>query len=83
VFSLSEMNEMSRGRGVRLQKYRGGSLSDARVFTRADGLQWTDSAGRTRTVTDLAEWTGARAGAGKPVPRGFPKSGRFDDTAAQ
>jgi topoisomerase-4 subunit A len=52
-------------------------LSDARVFTRTEGLQWTDPAGRTRTVTDLDEWTGARASAGRPVPRGFPKSGRF------
>jgi len=83
VFGLDEVNEMSRGRGVRLQRYRGAALSDARVFTRADGLQWRDSAGRTRTVTDLDEWTGARASAGKPAPRGFPKSGRFDDTPAQ
>jgi topoisomerase-4 subunit A len=77
VFGLDEVNEMARGRGVRLQKYRGGSLSDARVFTRADGLHWADPAGRIRTLYELAEWTGARAGAGRPVPRGFPKSGRF------
>jgi len=83
VFGLDEVNEMSRGRGIRLQRYRGGGLSDAICFAREDGLQWTDPAGRVRTVTDLSEWTGSRAGAGKPVPRGFPKSGRFSDAAAQ
>ena len=77
IFPLNQVPEMSRGRGVRLQKYRDGGLSDARVFSRADGLTWVDSSGRTWTVTDLAEWVGNRADAGRLPPKGFPKSNRF------
>ncbi|MES2542666.1 MAG: DNA topoisomerase IV subunit A [Pseudomonadota bacterium] len=77
VFSLSELPEMARGKGVRLQKYKDGGLSDAITFTQADGLSWKDPAGRTRTETDLVEWTGARASAGKMAPRGFPRDNKF------
>jgi topoisomerase IV subunit A len=77
VFPLSELPEMAKGKGVRLQKYKDGGLSDAITFTRADGLSWKDPAGRTRTETDLLEWTGARASAGKMAPRGFPRDNRF------
>ncbi|RMF08160.1 MAG: DNA topoisomerase IV subunit A [Alphaproteobacteria bacterium] len=76
-FPLSELNEMSRGRGVRLQRYRDGGLSDARVFSRAEGLSWTDSSNRTWTVTELDDWMGARAQAGRLPPKGFPRSNRF------
>ncbi|WP_101341943.1 DNA topoisomerase IV subunit A [Cereibacter azotoformans] len=78
VFPLSELPEMARGKGVRLQKYKDGGLSDAITFELARGLSWKDPAGRTRTETDLAEWTGARAGAGKMAPRGFPRDNRFN-----
>ena len=77
VFALSELPEMAKGKGVRLQKYKDGGLSDAITFTRAEGLSWKDPAGRTRTETDLIEWTGARASAGKMAPRGFPRDNRF------
>ncbi len=77
VFPLSELPEMAKGKGVRLQKYKDGGLSDAITFTRAEGLSWKDPAGRTRTETDLLEWTGARASAGKMAPRGFPRDNRF------
>jgi topoisomerase-4 subunit A len=77
VFPLAELPEMARGKGVRLQKYKDGGLSDAITFTLADGLSWKDPAGRTRTETDLAEWQGARASAGKMAPRGFPRDNRF------
>ena len=77
VFPLSELPEMARGKGVRLQKYKDGGLSDAITFTKAEGLSWKDPAGRTRTETDLIEWTGARASAGKMAPRGFPRDNRF------
>ena len=78
VFPLVELPEMARGKGVRLQKYKDGGLSDAVTFTLTDGLSWKDPAGRTRTETDLAEWQGARAGAGKMAPRGFPRDNRFN-----
>ena len=77
VFALSELPEMARGKGVRLQKYKDGGLSDAITFLRAEGLSWKDPAGRTRTETDLVEWSGARASAGKMAPRGFPRDNRF------
>ena len=77
VFALDELPEMARGKGVRLQKYKDGGLSDATTFTLADGLSWLDPAGRTRTETALEEWTGKRAGAGRMAPRGFPRDNRF------
>jgi topoisomerase-4 subunit A len=77
VFPLDELPEMTRGKGVRLQKYKDGGLSDARTFTLAEGLLWLDPAGRTRTETDLEEWIGKRASAGRMAPRGFPRDNRF------
>jgi topoisomerase IV subunit A len=77
VFALEELPEMTRGKGVRLQKYKDGGLSDATTFALADGLSWKDPAGRTRTETALAEWLGRRAGTGRMAPRGFPRDNRF------
>lgn len=78
VFPLAELPEMGKGKGVRLQKYKDGGLTDAITFVLAEGLSWKDPAGRTRTETDLAEWQGARASAGKMAPRGFPRDNRFN-----
>ncbi len=78
VFALSELPEMGRGKGVRLQKYKDGGLSDATTFRPEDGLTWRDPAGRTRTETALDEWTGKRAGSGRMAPRGFPRDNRFN-----
>ncbi|NNJ68409.1 MAG: DNA topoisomerase IV subunit A [Boseongicola sp.] len=79
IFPIADLPEMGRGKGVRLQKYKDGGLNDARTFTLSEGLSWLDPAGRTRTVSaeDLAEWIGARAGAGRMAPRGFPQDNRF------
>jgi topoisomerase-4 subunit A len=77
VFALDELPEMARGKGVRLQKYKDGGLSDATTFDFSEGLSWLDPAGRTRTETALAEWTGKRAGAGRMAPRGFPRDNKF------
>ncbi len=77
VFKLDELPEMPRGKGVRLQKFRDGGLSDARSFNLADGLSWTDSSARNWTVTELDEWLGSRAQAGRMPPKGFPKNNRF------
>ncbi|MBX3528827.1 MAG: DNA topoisomerase IV subunit A [Rhodoblastus sp.] len=79
VFALDQVPEMARGKGVRLQRYKDGGISDARVFAMADGLSWTDSAGRVFVVAkpDLKEWIGNRADAGRLPPRGFPKNNRF------
>lgn len=77
IFPLSELPEMGRGKGVRLQKYKDGGLNDATSFDISAGLSWKDPAGRTRCETDLAEWTAKRATAGRMAPRGFPRDNRF------
>lgn len=77
IFSVEELPEMGRGKGVRLQKYKDGGLSDATTFNLEEGLSWLDPAGRTRTENDLAEWIAKRASAGRMAPRGFPRDNKF------
>ena len=79
VFPLAEVPEMARGKGVRLQKYKDGGVSDIRTFVLDAGLSWQDSAERTftRGKEELVEWIGARASAGRMVPKGFPRTGKF------
>jgi topoisomerase-4 subunit A len=79
IFPIEEVNEMSRGKGVILQRFKDGSLSDLRVFNKSDGLTWLDPAGRTFTLpfAELRDWLGQRAQAGRLAPRGFPKSNKF------
>ena len=77
VFPLEQVPEMARGRGVSLQGYKDGGLSDVKVFGAGDGLSWRLGE-RTRTETALAGWRGNRGGAGKMPPNGFPRSNRFD-----
>ncbi len=79
IFPIAELPEMTRGQGVMLQKYKDGGLCDAKIFTLADGLSWPmgGDTGRTRTETNLADWIGERAQAGRLPPSGFPKSNRF------
>jgi len=78
IFPLDQVPEMARGRGVRLQKYTGGSLSDVATFNAKEGLSWRDSAGRdfSMSMKELAEWRGNRADAGR-LARGLPKSNKF------
>ncbi len=79
VFPLAQVPEMARGRGVRLQRYRDGGLSDMKTFTAGEGLSWTDAAGRAFSLTlkELADWRGNRADAGRLAPKGFPRSNKF------
>ena len=77
LFPLDEVPEMTRGRGVILQNYKDGGLSDAKTFNRKEGLTWAAGAGRTRTETDLRAWVGKRAQAGRLPPNGFSKSNKF------
>jgi topoisomerase IV subunit A len=79
LFPIDQVPEMARGRGVRLQKYRDGGLSDIATFDAKDGLTWKDSAGRefSASIKELAEWRGNRADAGRLPPKGFPKSNKF------
>ena len=79
IFPLAGLPEMARGRGVRLQRYKEGGLSDVKTFALADGLTWLDPAGRTFTLPkkELSDWRGKRADAGRLAPKGFPKSNKF------
>jgi topoisomerase-4 subunit A len=79
VFPLDQLAEMTRGKGVRLQRYKDGGLADIKTFTLADGLTWQDSSGRTfsRPKEELTEWLGDRAQAGRMAPKGFPRTGKF------
>ena len=81
VFPVDDLPQMGRGKGVRLQSYKDGGLSDATTFALGEGLTWLDPAGRTRTVErpELDEWIGKRAGAGRMAPRGFPRDNKFTD----
>lgn len=77
MFPLSELPEQERGRGILLQRFSEGELSDVHVFDAQQGLTWTESGGRTRTQRELDPWLGKRAGKGRVPPRGFPKTFRF------
>ena len=76
IFPIAELPEMTRGRGVIMQRYAKGGLSDVLTFTLADGLIWP-SGDRMRTESKLDDWIGKRAQAGRIVPRGFPRNNRF------
>ena len=89
VFDVSELPEMGRGKGVRIQKYKkaagrqgtlelDGGLADLTTFTWADGLSWQMGGGKTRTEPDMTDWKAARAGVGKRPPHGFPKNNKFN-----
>ena len=87
LFPLDQVPEMGRGRGVRLQRYKDGGLSDIKTFKADEGLSWTDGAGRVFSLTlkELADWRGNRADAGRLAPKGFPRSNKFSrppETAA-
>ena len=77
VFPLSELPEMSKGRGVKLQHYAKGDMADAKTFSMEEGLTWAWGQGKTRTFTEYDEVSGARASAGRAAPSGFTKNGLF------
>lgn len=78
IFKLNEIPEMTRGRGVMLQKYKDGGLSDAKVYTKSEGLTWRlGDKTRTETHGNLKDWIGERAQAGRMPPTGFPKANKF------
>ena len=84
IFPLEQVPEMARGRGVRLQRYKDGSLSDLKTLRAEQGLSWTDAAGRAFSLTlrELADWRGNRADAGRLAPKGFPRSNTFSQLRA-
>ena len=77
VFPILELPQMSRGKGVRLQKFKTGGLSDAKVFHSKTGLTWKMSGEKWRTETNILDWEGKRASSGRNPPYGFPKNKKF------
>lgn len=75
IFKIDEIPEMNRGKGVSLQKFKDGGLNDATVFVYAEGIR--DYNGRTWDKSELKEYVGGRSQAGRLVPKGWPKNGRF------
>ena len=76
LFPIDRVPEMNRGRGVMLQKYKDGGLSDVKVYTKKEGLSWR-LGDKTRTETNLRDWIGERAQAGRLPPQGFPRGNKF------
>ncbi len=76
IFKAEELPEMTRGRGVILQRYKDGTLEDVRVFTLKQGLSWVTATG-LRTEKNLADWIGERGAKGRLPPKGFPRSNKF------
>jgi len=77
IFKTEELPEMARGKGVKIQSFGDGGLIDMTTFNRADGLTWTDTAGRQQSADDWKTWIGKRAQSGRLPPRGFNKNGKF------
>jgi len=79
IFAIDQLPQMGRGKGIRLQKYKDGGVSDIKTFSKEAGLTWSDSSGRTyvRSMQELREWIGERAQAGRQPPTGFPKNNKF------
>ena len=73
IFKTEELPEMGRGKGVKLQSYKGGGLQDVAVFNGEAGPEWVDGGGRRRNWPDWKDWLGKRAGAGRMGPRGLRK----------
>jgi topoisomerase-4 subunit A len=85
VFPIDQVPDMTRGRGVRLQRHKDGGLSDIKTFEVEKGLTWTDSAGRVFNLSlkELSDWRGNRADAGRLAPKGFPKTNKFDNAGGR
>ncbi|GBD49385.1 DNA topoisomerase IV subunit A [Methylopila sp. Yamaguchi] len=79
LFPLAQVAEMARGRGVRLQRYKDGGLSDVKVFALAEGFSFVTNGGKTWSLKgeELRDWLGHRAESGRLPPRGFPASNTF------
>ena len=78
VYSIDEVPELNKGKGVILQRYKDGTLSDIVTFNQEDGIIWKMNGGRQRTEKNLLTWEGKKGGAGKIVPNGFPRPPMFN-----
>ena len=77
VYSINEVPELFKGKGVILQRYKDTTLSDITTFDKNDGIVWKMNGGRQRTEKNLLTWEGRRGAAGRMVPNGFPRPPEF------
>ena len=76
LFAINEVPEMTKGRGVIMQRYKDGGLGDIKTFYKEEGLSWK-TGDKTRTENDLLAWEGKRAQAGRLPPKGFSRTNKF------
>lgn len=74
IFAVSEIPEISKGKGVILQKHKDSFMSDCVIFSSEAGLGWS---GRLTAMKDYSKFEGKRAGQGTIVPVTFPKNSKF------
>ena len=77
IIPLEQVPKLAKGRGVILQRYRDGGLSDAIVFYRNAGFRWAMGE-RSRNFIETDLWYSGRGQSGRLAPRGFPKSNKFN-----
>tara|TARA_B100000676_G_scaffold31129_1_gene29284 strand:- start:995 stop:3199 length:2205 start_codon:yes stop_codon:yes gene_type:complete len=74
IFEKEELPKMTRGKGVKLQKYKEGNLKSVLSLNYDKGLNIVDKNGRSRNFDNIEKWLGKRGQAGKKVPKGFPRN---------
>lgn len=78
IFPIAEIPTLSRGRGIRLQKYKDdGLMSDARVFIKEEGLKYARNE-KITILKDLRAWEGKRGSSGRLAPIGFARDNSFN-----
>ncbi len=82
IFAVEEVPLVNRGKGVILQRFKDGGLSDAKIFSMNEGKLW-----RGQSISldekDLAPWMAHRASQGRFAPPGFPRSNKFNAVIAK
>ena len=78
IFATAEIPQMTRGKGVILQKYNAERtyVLDVMFFDAVNGFGWTTGRGTTK-LDDWKPWVAKRASQGRTIPVGVPRSGKF------
>ncbi|MAI06019.1 MAG: DNA topoisomerase IV subunit A [Alphaproteobacteria bacterium TMED87] len=76
IFKINDLPRLNKGRGVIMQRYNKGFLSDLCSFKKSEGLSWRIG-NKKRTELKISTWIGKRAQAGKLAPKGFSNKNKF------
>lgn len=77
IFPIDQLPVMTKGRGLILQRYKDGTLSDVVTFSMKEGLT-VKKGKKIFREEQLLEYLGTRAQAGRLPPHGFPRNNKFD-----